>query len=123
MSATGNGWKIMRFFLLSLCTLLLAAGCSTAPVAKKELPPILTQEELLRPWQKLGVLEVHRKRYGSSSDVSPEDYAWVYESLRQEAARISADAVIFPEVRVEMDSYYLFPTSEMYGKGVAIKFQ
>jgi len=126
MIAIVKKWKCKVVLAAFLCAVGLAAGCASTPqpVAKKELPPVLSREEVLRPYQKVAVVEVHRTRYGSPSDLTPQDYAWVYDALRQEASRLGADAVIFPEVKVEVEqNYIMFPSSEMRGKGVAIKFQ
>jgi hypothetical protein len=109
--------------LLLICTLILTCSCATVPPPPQELPPLLTQDELLRPYQKVATIEVNRERYGFSSDLTPVDYDWAYRALRQEAARIGADAVITPEVRVELRSHLWFPISEMRAKGIAIKFR
>ena len=108
--------------LVLLCALLFTGGCATAKHHATELPPILTQDELLRPYQKIGVIEVQRERYGSYEDLTQADYSWGYQALREEAAKIGADAVIFPEVKAEHQTYIVFPSSEMKAKGIAIKF-
>jgi hypothetical protein len=121
-----DSWK--RFIhsgtlLLLLSSLLLSGGCATTGGRSSDLPPILTQDELLRPYQKLGVIEVHRERYGHPEDLTKADYGWGYQALRVEAGKMGADAVIFPEVKAELDTYIFFPTSEMKAKGTAIKFR
>ena len=106
-----------------LVVFLFAAGCATLKDSGNEnLPPVLAQDELLRPYHKVAAIEVSRVRYGSVSDLTPEDYSWAYQSLRVEAARMGADAVILPEVKVDLESYALFPSSEIVAKGIAIKF-
>ena len=62
-------------------------------------------------------------RFGSVEDLSPDDYDWAYRSLREEAQKIGADAVILPEVRVNVTSYLLFPSSEIIATAVAVKFR
>jgi hypothetical protein len=109
--------------LLLVCALFLACGCATTQTRKGELPPVLAQDELLRPYQKVASIEVRRARYGSPSDLTPDDYGWAYQALREEAARIGADAVILPEVKIDLQRYIVFPTSEMIAKGIAIKFR
>jgi hypothetical protein len=109
--------------LLLVCAVFSGAGCATAKSQSQELPAILEQGEILRPYQKVASIEVRRARYGSADDLTPDDYDWAYLALRQEGARIGADAVITPEVRVELHRYILFPVSEMKARGVAIKFQ
>jgi hypothetical protein len=105
------------------CAFFIALGCSTVRTYSGDLPPVLAQDELLRPYQKVAELMVTRQRFGSPSDLSPADYTWGYDALRGEAAKIGADAVIFPEITVELDRYVLFPSSEMKAKGIAIKFR
>jgi hypothetical protein len=108
--------------LLLLCALSLAFGCASPPVHSEHLPPLLTQDELLRPYDKVAAIQVQRERYGFSEDLDPQDYSWAYHALRQEAARIGSDAVILPEVTVHMQTFTFWPTSEMTAKGIAIKF-
>lgn len=108
--------------LLLLCVSLSAGGCATATLNVNG-PPILAQDELIRPYQKVGVIEVRRARYGDRSDLALEDYNWARDALRAEAAKIGADAVIFPEISVEVQRYIFFPKSEMKAKGTAIKFR
>jgi hypothetical protein len=109
--------------LLVLLAITAVCGCASPPVQRANLPPLLTQDELLRPYDKVANIQVRRERYGYSADLAPEDYSWAYQALREEAARIGADAVIYPEVTVEMQTYTVFPTSEMKAKGIAIKFR
>lgn len=102
---------------------LLSSACASVSVHSKELPPVLAQDELLRPFDKVATISVRRERYGDPEDLTPDDYSWAYHALRQEAARIGADAVILPEVKIELERYLFFPTSEMKAKGIAIKFR
>jgi hypothetical protein len=110
-------------FCTLICTVLFSSGCATTGQRAPELPPILTQDELLRPYQKLGVIELKRERYGAPDDLSPADINWGHQGLREEAAKMGADAVIFPEVTSERQTYIIFPSSEMKAKGTAIKFR
>jgi hypothetical protein len=105
------------------CLLSVAFGCATAPPHAEHLPPLLTQDELLRPYQKVAAMQVQRERYGFSDDVAPVDYNWAYDALRHEAARIGADAVILPEVSIVKQLFTFWPTSDMVAKGIAIKFR
>jgi hypothetical protein len=121
---TGSWYRFKRagIPLLLLCASLMSSGCATTGHHTGDLPPILTQDELLRPYQKVGVIEVTRERYGSPEDLTEADYNWGYQALRERAAKMGADAVIFPEVKTELETYIFFPSSEMKAKGVAIKF-
>jgi len=123
MTSSCDRLKHTGLLLVLLCAVLFSSGCATTKPHAVELPPILTQDELLRPYQKMGVIEVQRERYGSYEDLTPADYSWGYQALREEAAKIGADAVIFPEVKSERQTYIIFPSSEMKAKGVAIKFR
>jgi hypothetical protein len=109
------------FFLIA--TVAISSACASVSVHAKELPPVLAQDELLRPYDKVATISVRRERYGDREDLTPDDYSWAYHALREEAARIGADAVIFPEVKIELERYLFFPTSEMKAKGIAIKFR
>lgn len=115
--------KLAVLPLVLFGAMFFSAGCATTGQHAGELPPILSQDELLRPYQKMGVIEVQRERYGSPDDLTPADYSWGYLKLREEAAKIGADAVIFPEIKAQLESYILFPSSEMTAKGIAIKFR
>lgn len=119
--------SLLRAGCLAACAaivfLALLSGCATMKSGDRELPPLLAQDELLRPYVKLAVVEVNREQFGDMYELKTEDYAWVYQALREEAAKIDADAVILPEVKVEATSYILFPSSDVHGRGIAIKFR
>lgn len=121
MNGTKRLLKNFLAVLLLLCA-MLGGGC-TRVVYRSDAPPILTQDELLRPYQKVGKIEVRRVRWGDREDLTPADYGWAKDALRAEAAKIGADAVILPEVKVEMDTYLFFPKSEITARGTAIKFR
>ena len=124
MDQIGDAWKQARLAILLVCALFFSAGCATTTDEQTgQLPPILAQDELLRPYQKVASIEVRRARYGSPSDLTPADYDWAYQALRLEGNRIGADAVITPEVRVELKRYLFYPVSRMNARGIAIKFQ
>ena len=121
-----HGWDVMKragILLMLLCSISFASGCATTGRNAGSLPPIMSQDELARPYDKLGVITVQRERYGSPEDLSSADYEWGYQALREQAAKMGADAVIYPEIKGEGQTYILFPTSEMTAKGVAIKFR
>ena len=109
--------------LLLILGILVTCGCATVSAVIGDAPPILAQEELLRPYDRVSSIEVRRVRYGSPEDLTPEDYGWAHDALRAEAAKMGADAVIFPEVTVELHRYVFFPRSEMKATGTAIRFR
>jgi hypothetical protein len=123
MSRSANSWKRALPALLLVVGLFFVCGCATTQVQIEGLPPVLTQDELLRHYHKVASIEVSRERYGSPADLNSADYSWAYHALQREAAKIGADAVILPEVKVELENYIFFPTSEINVKGVAIKFE
>lgn len=114
--------SIMLLLPGCLILMLLCSGCATTK-ASPDLPPLLAQDELVRPYNKMAAVRVTLERFGTAYDLKKEDYDWAYEALREEAAKIGADAVIFPEVKLEASSYLMFPTSQVDARGVAIKFR
>ena len=102
---------------------LLFSGCAGTGRTAGGLPPIFGQEELTRPYTKVGLLTVSRERYGSPEDLTPADYDWAYRALRTEAARIDADGIILPEVRVQNSTYIFFPSTEISAHATAIRFR
>jgi hypothetical protein len=113
-------------FLVCLMLLtLLAGGCSmfsSAPTP--DLPPILSQDELIRPYVKLGRIQVTREVYGIvDTKLSSEIREWGYTAIRTEAAKMGADAVILPEVSGHSVTYLVMPTTEYSASGIAIKFK
>lgn len=115
-----------RLIRLMAASALLTTACATLTPATapdpNTLPPILSQDEIIRPYTKLGTVEVSRKRLGHIDDLKNEADEWAHDALGAEAARMGADAVIFPEVRAEKGKYILFPSTSIKAKGVAIRF-
>ena len=111
--------------LLISAIFLLATACATMPSTatdERELPPILAQDEIFRPYVKLGAVEVTRERMGHVEDLTNEADEWANEALAAEAAKLGADAVVLPEMRAEKNSYLFFPVTTIKVKGVAIRF-
>lgn len=107
---------------VSLC-LLLTACAGLYPTPSDQLPPILAQDELFRPYVKVGTVQVSRERLGHIDDLQDEADDWAYDALGSEAAKMGADAVILPEIRAEKGFYLFFPTTEITAKGIAIRFR
>jgi len=99
------------------------SGCAVTKHVPQALPPIMSQDELQRPYVKLGALEYSRSRIGSVEGLTTQDYEWAYGELREGARRLGADAVILPEVRLEQSTYLIFPSGEIKAKGIAIQFR
>lgn len=125
----------MKYAIYALLMLLFIAGCASVRPPTAELPPILAPDEIIRPYVKVGTLRVTRTVLGAAEipkgwsggakDIHDADFAWGSHALREEAAKIGADAVILPEIKAEMNRLYLFfiPSTEFTAKGVAIKFR
>ena len=88
------------------------------------LPPILAQDELFRPYVKLGRIRITREVYGVlDSKIFPDIREWGYTAIRAEAEKMQADAVILPEVTGATTTYLFVPSTEYRATGVAIKFK
>jgi hypothetical protein len=85
--------------------------------------PILSQDELIRPYTKLGRIQVTREIFGSDFSWSPDIKAWGLNAVRQEAEKMGADAVIFPEVSGGTAKNGIIPSTEYRATGIAIKFK
>lgn len=118
----------LRQLLTALCLIIFLSGCSAIPMSKpaRELPPVLAQDELLRPYTKLGRIQIVREVYITDYWLEPNLQEWGLKSLREEAARMGADALIFPEVTSRAVTIVLlptFPATEYRATGIAIKFK
>lgn len=121
---------VQRKSFACACLLFLAmfiVGCASMtpniPVVH-ELPPILSQDELIRPYVKIGRIQVTREVYGIiDPQLTPQIHEWGYTAIREEAAKMSADAVILPEVTGRSVTYLVIPSTEYRATGVAIKFK
>lgn len=121
--------RIRTLLLLSALTLqLLLSGCSAIPMSRAggDLPPVLTQDELLRPYVTLGRIQIIREVYFTDYGLEPNLQEWGLQALRGEAAKMNADALILPEITSRAITIVLFPAfpaSEYRASGVAIKFK
>ncbi len=132
---TRNPFKkntIMDFykrFTLLLLLILFLSGCSAVPVTKPpriDLPPVLSQDELQRPYTKLGRIQVIREVYFTDGSLDPNLHEWGHQALREEAYKMGADALIFPEISSRQLTIVLFPAfpaTEYRASGTAIKFR
>ncbi|MDA8430392.1 MAG: hypothetical protein M0T70_14150 [Geobacteraceae bacterium] len=107
--------------LLFVITIFLSS-CATIYFERdgKELPPILAQDEIIRPYVTLG-------RIQTTADMSfatvPNLQEWGFRTLREEASKMGADAVMLPEVTSYPTTYLFFPGNEYRATGMAIKFK
>ncbi|BCS53011.1 hypothetical protein [Geobacter sp. SVR] len=113
--------------LLCLLILLtvLPTGCSTGkPAPSREQPPLLSHDELIRPYVQLGHIQVTREVYGILDyEVKPDIREWGLDALRAEAEKMGADAVIESEVTGTTTTYLILPSTEYRATGTAIKFK
>jgi len=120
--------RILVGTMLLMLLGLSASGCLMLPASNDELPPILTQGEIIRPYEKLGRIQITREVYVFDvSPVSANMRAWGFQALREEAAKMHADAVILPEVTGHTTTPVMLPSvrpaTEYRATGVVIKFK
>jgi hypothetical protein len=118
--------QLNRFILACLLFLVLfTGGCALLGVpCVRDLPPILAQDELIRPYVMIGRIQVTRDVYGVIDPLmTPEIREWGYTAIRTEAAKMGADAVILPEVSGRSVTYLVIPSTEYRATGVAIRFK
>ena len=102
----------------------ISTGCSTTGhSSRSDELPILSQDELIRPYIKLGRIQVTREVYGTDYAVSSDINAWGLAAVRQEALKLGADAVMLPEVTGRTTTSGIFPLTEYRATGFAIKFK
>jgi len=117
-----NNSAILFVFLL-LCTTLLSSCITTGVSGNNDGLPILSQDELIRPYTKLGRIQVTRETYGSDYSMPPDIKTWGLAVLRQEAEKMGADAIMLPEVTGRTTTYGIIPSTEYRATGFAIKFK
>lgn len=119
-----NFLRNMVCFALVIVVILCIGGCNVLrPVYTGEMPPLLSQDELIRPYVKLGRIQVTRETYGSDYSMTPDIKEWGSNAVRMEAAKMEADAVILLEVEGRTTTYGILPSTEYRATGVAIKFK
>lgn len=120
---TNNSNRLILFIFLLTFSLYLN-GCSTLHQSRSnEGLPVLSQNELIRPYTKMGRIQVTREVFGSDYSLTPDIKAWGIAAIRQEAEKLGADAVILPEVTGRTTSYLFIPSTEYHATGFAIKFK
>jgi hypothetical protein len=125
MSAVAKTLQTLTVVVL----LFVLAGCSAIPITKPyrdDLPPVLAQDELLKPYVKLGRIQIVREVYFTDFDLDPKLQEWGVKALRDEAHKMGADALILPEVtsrQITVVLFPAFPATEYRATGTAIKFK
>src|SRR6185369_16364983 len=86
-------------FIISMLFATLLIYCSTMRhTSHNDVLPILSQDELIRPYTKLGRIKVTREVYGTDYSRTSDINAWGLAAVRQEAEKMGADAIMLPEV-------------------------
>ena len=119
---TVNNLPISFVVLLLLFTFMHGCGYTTNSLRNDGLP-ILSQDELIRPYTKLGRIQVTREIYGPDNTLSSDIKAWGLAALRQEAEKMGADAIMLPEVTGHSTTHGIIPSTEYRATGFAIKFK
>lgn len=113
---------ILSTFLLYSMVIPLSSCSLFTPkaVVAVSLPPILSQDELIRPYTTLGRIQVTLDQYIVPL---PDVQEWGQRALREEAGRMGADAVTFPEISSRPAPHIVVPATEYRAAGVAIRFK
>lgn len=119
---TINNPAILLIILLMFSALL--NGCSTTRQNSRNNDlPLLSQDELIRPYKKLGRIQVTREVVGTDYSMTPDIKAWGLAAVRQEAEKMGADAIMSLEVTGRTTTYGIIPSTEYIATGFAIKFK
>ena len=123
-----KNWKMYVHITLLGCLLLLSvSGCAALspfiPQFNSQLPPILAQDEVSRSYVKLGRIVITREVYIFDGLITSDVREWGFEAIRREAAKMGADAVVFPEVSGAHTMTSVLPATEYRATGIAIKFK
>lgn len=117
-----NNMPILFVFSVLFC-IVLSSCAVMRPASYNDSLPVLSQDELSRPYSKLGRIQVTREVYGADFSLSPDIKAWGLAAVRQEADKMGADAIILHEVTGRTTSYGIVPSTEYRATGFAIKFK
>ncbi|MEI6206707.1 MAG: hypothetical protein WCP20_07990 [Desulfuromonadales bacterium] len=123
-----NMKSTVQFRLVGCLLLIALAGCAAmSPYITQNddsrFPPILSQDEVIRAYVKLGRIQITREVYKADGLVTPDIRDWGFAAIRREAAKMGADAVIYPEVTGIHTMTVVLPTTEYRASGIAIKFK
>ena len=111
------------FVVLFLFSSLLTSCITTTQTSNNYDLPVLSQDELIRPYRKLGRIKVIRETFSSNYSLTPDIKAWGLAAVRQEADKMGADAIMLMEITGRTTSYGIFPSTEYIATGYAIKFE
>lgn len=111
------------FTILLMLSTLLNSCSTTRQGSQYDDLSILSQDELIRPYVKLGRIQVTREVFGTDYSMTPDIKAWGLAAVRQEAGKMGADAIMLPEVTGRTTTYGIVPSTEYHATGFAIKFK
>lgn len=103
--------------------LTLLSSCATTLYYEgdgKNLPPVLSQDEIIRPYTSLGRIQIELDLYIAQIQ---ELNDWGYRALQEEAVKMGADAVMFPEISSKPAPHLIIPAQTYRAVGVAIRFK
>lgn len=114
------------FVVLMLCSTMFTSCSTTKQTSNNDDLPILSQDELIRPYTILGRIQVTREsfvpKYVPDYTLSPDIKAWGLAAVRHEAEKMGADAIMLLEVTGRTNSFGIIPSTEYLATGFAIKF-
>lgn len=112
---------MLRCTVFFILTLGLSSCATFYPKGDgSNLPPILAQDEIIRPYTTLGRIRLSADMFIARS---PDPQEWGRRALREQAARMGADAVMFPEISGRPAPHLVVPANEYSATGVAIRFK
>ena len=113
--------------VLLICLTLLTSCAATNRLSPHGDIPVLSQDELIRPYTKLGRVTVSRESfvplYVPDYTLPPDIKAWGLAAVRQEAGKMGADAIMLFEVTGRTTAFGVIPSTEYIATGFAIKFK
>jgi hypothetical protein len=115
--------RLCCFAITILAAAIILTSCATSLIpfgSDAGLPPVLKDDELIRPYSKLGRIQISVEIYGVDL---PNLQSWGYRALREEAAKMGADAVMVQDITSRPSTYLIVPSNEYRATGVAIKFK
>lgn len=117
-----NSARLLRLLILLLFIFTLTSCATTLNYAGdgNNLPPILSQDEVIRPYSSIGRIQISFDLYISKT---PDLNEWGIRALREEAYKMGADAVILPELSSRPAPHLVIPAQEYRAVGVAIRFK
>jgi ABC-type uncharacterized transport system auxiliary subunit len=115
--------QLISLLFLLMCISTLSSCITTKQVSHFDNIPVLSQDELIRPYVKLGRIQVTRTMYASDYSLTPDIRAWGLSAVKQEGDKMGADAIMLYEVTGRTTTFGIIPSTEYIATGFAIKFK